>query len=295
MVPTYRKRPDGSLFINKTKKHVRSFWLLGQPKTLVLQAAGAADQADRVLSVPFQVDTQGHFEWAYLMAHARSAGGVDNKDFAIKIFDPGTRRDLMNEEIHAATICGTARRPGILTETYLLNTENAGRELQFSVRNLRNDVNNVEIALHGRRWYHKESPPDVQEEMRSFFQHKERTTHYWLTTKGGFLTLAANEDLVNSQAPIMEADDEADTEVFKITAHSTGAFDFRLRELASGKTLMNEFVRVESGWGNAEFPFVFQESLLIERNYDVAVDIRDLSGAENQVWLTFHCRRLWYR
>ena len=52
----------------------------------------------------------------------------------------------------------------------------------------------------------------------------------------------------------------------------------------------------ENGWGNAEFPFVFQESLLIERNYDIAVDVRDLSGlSENRVFLTFHARRLWYR
>ncbi|MGH8654729.1 MAG: hypothetical protein ACREYE_22325 [Gammaproteobacteria bacterium] len=282
------------MFINKTKRHVRSYWLLGDPKTITVAAAGAA--GDTVLGTPFQVDTQGHFEWAYIMAHAVDAQGVENKDFTIKIFDPGTRRDLMNEEIHAATIAGTARRPGILTETYLLNTENAGRELQISVRNLRAVENNIEIALHGRRWYHKESPPDVQEEMRSFFQHKERTTHYWLTTKGGSFTLTPLQELLNSQAPIMEADDEADTEVFKITAFSDGPFDFRLRELASGKTISNDFVRIESGWGNAEFPFVFQESLLIERNYDVAVDIRDLSAlSQNRVFLTFHARRLWYR
>lgn len=295
MVPTYRKRPDGTLFINKTKKHVRSFWLLGDPKTIVTAVAGAA--GDAVLGVPFEVDTQGHFEWAYIMAHARNAQGIDNKDFTLKIFDPGTRRDLMNEEIHAATICGTARRPGILTETYLLNTENAGRELQISVRNL--DplyANNIEIALHGRRWYHKESPPDVQQEMREFFQHKERTTHYWLTTKEGVIVLGPGAELINNAAPIMEADDEADTEVFKITAFADGPFEFRLRELATGKTISNDYIRVENGWGNAEFPFVFQESLLIERNYDVAVDIRDLSGLQqNRVFLTFHARRLWYR
>lgn len=295
MVPTYRKRPDGTLFINKTKKHVRSFWVLGQPKTIVAAVAGTPGAS--VLGVPFEVDTQGHFEWAYIMAHARNQIGVDNKDFLLKIFDPGTRRDLMNDAIHAETICGTARRPGILTETYLLNTENAGRELQISVENLDPLYqNNIEIALHGRRWYHKESPPDVQEEMRNYFQHKERTTHYWLTTKGGVVVLAAGQELINNAAPLMEADDEADTEVFKITSKSDGPFEFRLRELATGKTISNDYIRVENGWGNAEFPFVFQESLLIERNYDVAVDIRDLSGLQqNRVFLTFHARRLWYR
>lgn len=295
MVPTYRKRPDGTLFINKTKRHVRSFWLMGEPKTLALAAPGAA--GDEILGTPFEVDTQGHFEWAYIMAHARDENGVENKDFLVKVFDPGTRRDLMNEYIHAATIAGTARRPGILTETYLLNTENAARELQIAVKNLRTGLaNNIEIALHGRRWYHKESPPDVQEEIRSYFQHKERTTHYWLTTKGGFFALGPGESLINNTAPIMEADDEADTEVFKITSFSDGPFEFRLRELASGKTISNDFIRVENGWGNAEFPFVFQESLLIERNYDIAVDVRDLSGlSENRIFLTFHARRLWYR
>ena len=293
MLPTYLKRPDGALVVNKTKRHVRSFWLQGDPRTLALTAAGTP--GDTLLAVPFQVDTQGHFEWAYIMAHAVDSNGVVNSDFTIKIFDPGTRRDLMNEEIHAGTLAGTGRRPGILVETYFLNTENAERQLQISVRNLRALPNNIQITLHGRRWYHKEAPPDVQQMMREKFKNKERTTTYWLTTKNGAFTLAAGAELVNSAAPIIEADDEADSEVFKITAVSTGEFEFRLREIATNRFISNEFVRKENGWGDAEFPFVFQETLLIERNYDVAVDIRDLSGAPNTVYLTTHCRRLWFR
>lgn len=260
---------------------------MGAPKTLALAAAGPGDTA---LGIPFRIDTQGHFEWAYLMSLATS------KNFLVKVFDPGTRRDLMNNFIHAATLLGTAQRPGLLPETYLLNTENAGRELQLSVRNLSAAPNNVEIALHGRRWYHMEAPPDVQEDIRKKFKQRERTTAYWLTPDGGpGFTVPAGGALVDQAAPLFVADDEADTEVFKVTTFSTGPFEFRLRELASNRFLMNDFVRVENGWGTAEFPFVFQESLLIERNYKVAVEVRDLSGANNTIFLTFWCRRLWYR
>lgn len=284
MISTYIRRPDGSLFINKLKRHVREFWITSQPKTITL-APGAS-----IERVPFEVDTQGHFEWIYLMAFAT------DPEFTIKIFDPGTRRDLMNEEIHANTIAGTAQRPGILVESYLLNTENGARELQFALRNLALIENNIEIVLAGRRWYHRESPPDVQAEIRKHFMMKERTTHYWLTTKGGAFTVPGGATLLAPvSAPQFEADDEADTEVFKITARSTGAFEFRLRERASNRTLMNEFVRVENGWGTAQFPFVFQESLLIERNYDVFLEVRDLSGQDNTIFATLHCRRLWYR
>jgi hypothetical protein len=291
MLPTFIPQADGSVIINKTKRHVRSFWVLGDPKTVALAGAGAP--GDEVIGVPFMVDTQGHFEWAYLMSVATS------KNFLVKIFDPGTRRDLMNNYIHAATLLGTAQRPGLLVETYLLNTENAGRELDISVKNLSMAPNDVEVALHGRRWYHLESPPDVQADIRNKFKQRERTTAYWLTPDGGpGFTVAGGASLVNNDSPLFVADDEADTEVFKVTAFASegvGSFEFRLRELASNRFLMNEFVRMENGWGTAEFPFVFQESLLIERNYKVAVEINNLSMNPNTIFLTFWCRRLWYR
>lgn len=286
MLPTFLFMPDGSVQINRAKRHVRSFWIPSNPKSVVLAAAGAA--GDTVLGTPFVVDQQGHFEWAYLM------GFFTSNQFLINIFDPGTRRNLMNERIHAGTLLGTARRPAILVETYLLNTENAGRELQMDYQNLSLAQNDVEVVLHGRRWYHRESPPDVQADLRKKFGSKERTTAYWLTTERGAFVIPAAGALLAPVAPIITADDEADTEVFKITAVSTGPFEFRLRELASNRTLMNDFVRIENGFGTPEFPFVFQESLLIERNYKVAVDVRDLSGADNTVFLTFWCRRLWY-
>jgi hypothetical protein len=190
MIPTFIKRPDGSVFVNKTKRHVRNFWVLGDPKTVALTAAGTPGAILR--GVPFEIDTQGHFEWAYLMGKALDDGQILNTDYRIRIFDPGTRRDLMNEFIHANTIVGTAQRPGILTETYLLNTENAGRELQIDFENLRNEGNNIELVLSGRRWYHKECPPDIQIDMRKKFLMRERTTHYWLTTKDGPFTIPAN-------------------------------------------------------------------------------------------------------
>lgn len=288
MLPTFITLPDGSIIINKTKRHVRSFWLMGSPKTLALAAAGAA--GSEVLLTPFKVDTQGHFEWAYMMAQATSP------NFLVKFFDPGTRRDLMNNYIHAGTLLGTAQRPGLLVETYLLNTENAGRELDVSVKNLSVAPNTVEVALHGRRWYQNEAPPDVQQDMRKKFSTRERTTAYWLTPDGGpGFTVPAGGQLINQNAPVFVADDEADTEAFKLTVFSTGSFEFRLRELASNRTLSNDFVRVENGMGTAQFPFVFQETLLIERNYKVALEVRDLSGADNTIFATMWCRRLWYR
>jgi len=286
MLPTFIFNKDNSVTINKVKRHVRSFWIASNPKTIALAAAGGA--GDTVKGIPFPIDTQGHFEWAYIM------GFFTSNAFLVNVFDPGTRRNLMNEPIHAGTLLGTARRPAILVETYLLNTENAGRELQLDFQNLSMAPNNVDVVLHGRRWYHRESPPDVQEDLRKKFGMKERTTAYWLTTKGGAFVIPAGGGLLDNQAPIITADDEADTEVFKITAVSTGPFEFRLRELASNRTLMNDFIRVENGFGTPEFPFVFQESLLIERNYKVAVDVRDVSGMNNTVFLTFWCRRLWY-
>lgn len=295
-------------YINPTKRHVRPFWLL--PKLASEQAvalAPAGTPGDTARRVLFEVDTQGHFEIAYTMFQAT------DRNVLVEIMDGGNvEKGLQNREIHARTIAGSARRPFIWPESYFLNVENAPRQLVMNFRNLSAAPNVVRWAFHGRRWYHKESAPEVQEAIQKRFGRMEKTYTYFLTLNRYTLsspenanppaiTLAPGESLSENSAPIFQATDEADTEIHKLTVvalkpdGTDGQFEFQLRESRSGRTLSNGFVRVESGMGDAEFPFVLPETFLIERNYEVLFEVTNLTpGQTIRVFPTLTGRRLQY-
>jgi hypothetical protein len=296
-------------YINPTKRHVRPFWLLpklASEQTITLQPAGMAGST--YPGAAFEVDTQGHFELAYAMFTAQDTMGNPVNNFLVQIFDGGNNlKALQNAELHAVAVAGTAQRPFIWPETYFLNTQNAPRTLFMNFRNLMNEVITVRWGFHGRRWYHLEASPDVQQAISEKFERMEKTYTYFLTLSlNGYppstpeganapgITLAAGEMLQENSAPFFWATNEADTEIHKLTYFSTGPFEFQLREQESGRTLSNGWVQVYNGWGNGEFPFILPETFLIERNYRVLFEVHDLSGAQNIIYPVLTGRRLQY-
>ncbi len=277
MLPTFiHEKETGRIYINPAKRHVKPYWLVTDPVTIALGANATSNP------IPMLIDTQGHYEIFYSMF--QSTG-----DFTINIFDPGTRRFLMNREIHNRTIAGTARRPHIWPESYFMNVENAQRSLLVTFRDLSGNPNNIRFTLVGRRFYHKESPPEIQAKMTEFFNKKERTNVYFLTTDDPIALLA------NATATFdIRTTDEADTEIFKLMSVQDGIFEFDLLDASTGRTFMNGLIRQEVGFGDNEFPFILPESLVLERNYRLQARITDLSGAPNNIFLTFGSRRLYY-
>lgn len=288
MIPTYLKRADGSLYINPAKRHVRPYWLTSNapatptPQIVAIPAGGTTNP------IPYPVDTQGHFEIFYTMFEA------DDPRILVNIFDPGTRRNLMNRPVHIATIAGNAERPFFWPESYFMNVGNGPRELQVTFTDFSGAPNNVRMVFYGRKLYQNEAPPDVQEKMIEYFQKRERTNVYFLTTLND-VNLLAGQALTGPASPVFEATDEADTEVIKLSAVSDGDFEFSLREQRNNRTLSNNPIINTSGWGTAQFPFILQETFLIERNYDVSFEVTDLSGAPNDIFTTMTARRLYFQ
>jgi hypothetical protein len=296
-------------YINPTKRHVRPFWLLPTlPAEQAITLAAAGSPGDRAQNIGFEIDTQGHFEIAYAMFSAEDDQGNPVSDFLVEIFDGGNNmKGLQNKELHARAVAGTARRPFIWPETYFLNTQDAPRTLFMNYRNISADPITIRWCFHGRRWYHLEANSEVQRAIREKFERMEKTYTYFLTlTLDGYppttpegantpgITLASGQTLQENSAPFFWATSEADTEIHKLTYSATGPFEFQLREEQSGRTLSNGWVQVTSGWGDGEFPFVLPETFLLERNYKVLFEIRDLSGAENVVYPVLTGRRLQY-
>ncbi len=283
MIPTYIKRPDGSVYINPTKRNVKSFALVTNPTITTIAAGGTS------APITMPVDTQGHFEAFYAVADRTGAA-------TITIFDPGTSRYLMNREIHIDTIVSGlsgngGQRPFIWPESYFMNVEDAGRALVVQFRDLSGSTNNIRFMLEGRRFYTKEAPPEVYQKMYEYFGRKERTNVYFMTTDQAVTLPASSTTVTNGYCRVT---DEADFEIYKICCVSQGPFEYTLRDTSSGRILSNDYTSNTMRTGNAEYPYILPEPILIERNYQLQFDFRNLSGASNAVYMTLVGRRLYY-
>lgn len=288
---------DG-FYINPAKRSVRPWWLVAdRAADQALVVAGNATSA----FIPFTIDTTGHYEVSYIMHQATST------NYVVEIFDGGNNmKKFMNQEIHAETIAGTARRPFVLPESWVFNVEDAPRTIFVRFRDRSGSSNTIRWCFHGRRWFQKEAIAPVQEAIYRRFQRRERLFSYFLTLDGiptgsteddntPAIRLTADQSVIENRAPYFWTTDEADTELIKMTFRSTGVFEFQLREFQNGgRILSNGFIRNTMGMGDGEFPFVFPEGYLLERNHKLGIDLRDLSSAQNDIYLTVIGRRLQY-
>lgn len=283
--------PDGKplegIGINPIKPHVRGYWLADPNNALLTLAASAGlNQAGVAQELNFLVDSQGHFDWASIV-------GVSTGVFLLEFFDPGTNRRLQNRPIHSSNIVGVAARQFRLPEPYFFNVGDSQRQLKCTLRDLSGATNTVRLNLIGRRIYHKEAPPDIALDLQRIFGQGSRTYAYFLvpneTNNLGTVTAVA----ANGTATFtFESDASADTEVQKLMVASTGAFSFTLRERATNRLLMPNTVHSQNGWGNAEFPFYWADTYLLERQKQILMDVTDLSGEENFIYPCMAARRL---
>lgn len=283
MLPTYIKRPDGSVWINPAKRYVKPYALVTAPNQTITVAGGSSSPP-----ITLPIDTQGHFELFYAVCDRTGPA-------TMTIYDPGRSAFLMNREIHIDTIVsglsGTGgQRPFIWPESYFMNVEDAGRALVVQFRDLSNEDNDIRLMFEGRRFYTKESPPDIYEKMYQYFGRKERTNVYFLTTDSDVTLPSASTET----SAFARVTDEADFEIFKICSVSDGPYEWNIRDTGTGRILSNGWTTNTQRTGTAEYPFIFVEPLLVERNYQLQINFRNLSGVTNRVWFTMIGRRLYY-
>lgn len=270
--------------INPVKPFVRSYWIPGVPpsgaSSVVLAANGRA-------RLDFVIDDQGHFDWKYLLGQSTGA-------YVIKFFDVGRNRELQNRPIHSSLIVGSAQRPFLLPEAYFFNVGDSQRVMTCEIRDISGAPNTVRLALHGRRFYHKDADPDVALKMQEVFGSGEKTYTYFLAPQeydqvtGAPPVIAANGTRVFS----MQSDAGADTEIVKWMATSTGDFSVNIFDRSKNKYIMNDVVVNGNAFGNAEFPFILADSYLLERQKYLLFYLKDLSGSQNTVYLAAAGRRL---
>lgn len=280
-------RPIEGLAVNPIKPHVRGYWLADPNQTtIVLPASAGANIPGVRQELNFLIDYQGHFDWSAIV-------GVSTGAYLLEFFDPGSQRMLQNKPIHSSCIVGVAQRQFYLPEPYFFNIGDAQRQLKCYLRDLTGSTNTVRLNLIGRRIYHKEAPPDVAIDLEKMFGYGSRTYSYFLVPNETKSDGAVTPVTANGTASFtFESDASADTEVKKLMVKSTGAFTFTLRERATNRLLMPNPVHSQNAWGNAEFPFYWADTYLLERQKQIIMDVTDLSGSNNYIYPVMAARRL---
>ena len=273
--------------INPVKPFVRGYWIPGvAPNGSIAPVVPANGQ----VKLDFIIDSQGDFDWAYIL-------GTSTGAYVVTFFDVGKQRNLMNIPIHSSNIVGSGQRPFKLPEPYFFNVGSSQRNMQCTIRDISGLPNTVRLSIYGRRFYTNEADPDVAVEIRKNLGEGERAYTYFLAPLEGDATTGAPPacPALGVQNLTLQSDAGSDTELTKVMMASTGPFTARILDHSKNKFLQSDVVHSNMMFGNAEFPFIFADSFLLERQKFMIFQITDLSGAPNTIYIAGAGRRLTFR
>jgi len=271
------------IFVNPAKRYVKPFWQTTDPGVVTVAANGNSG------IVPMTIDqSTGHFEVFYFEYEA-------DGPFTIQIFDEGNRTFLMNRPVHINTIAGNGRRPFILPETMFINVARGTRQLSVILYDLSGASNDIQFAMVGRRFIFKEAPIEVFQTFDEYYGDKERTNLFFLTTSKAIESLAPNTPTDYE----FRVTSDSFFEVIKNMAASDPVdanFNITLKEYGSGRTFSPEGtpIRRDLIFGNGQYPHIFPESYLFERDYRILAQITNLEAVDIDVYLTMCGRRIKY-
>jgi len=293
--------PDGKrvrgVEINPIKRFVRSSWLTPAPS---LSVEGSEEISAGGSSLfYFKIDTQGHFDWAKVVGFDEISTPTDPNFVApitLEFMDPVRHINLQNKPIRMSLCSGRADRPFILPKHYFVNIGDGERELTVRARNLDVDQRTVRLALFGRRFYHKEMPPELARDIVAELDDQDLGYSYWLLPNetdqvGSGIPYAGGETVTVA----FEADSTFYFEATKLMMYLTvpsfpGQF-FRIFEVDTKRTLMTDWIPVDSGFGTGEFPFILEDTYLLEPKKKIVLEFRDESGTPGEFFVALSGRR----
>lgn len=288
-VPTFLRDEEGRVFVNPAKQFVQPLELpIDIPnRTVNLVASGR--------SGPFPISARydGPYEAFYIKVLVTDTNGDPLTDYNIRWFleHPGKRIQFMPQPVPLIATAGDAGRPFVLPETIFVPRVQA-----LTVTFFNDDlvVRNVEFVLGTIKYYENSAPEELRKEMFKYVERRERTYAYFLPPDNGFTTLTALQTDVNATVTIP---DDADMEIFKLTAEATGRFRAQLRDGTNSRAIISQrldaslifggHVATAMGGGlggsGGCFPARWPTSYLARRSTQLEWTFDDLSNAGNTV------------
>lgn len=290
------------VIVNPLKKWVQPYTLVTDPAVITLQAGALSEP------IPMVIDKKGHFEIFSSDFQSSQPEGFTVTLFDADSFGPDARPLLMNREIHVASMASgagvtlplsgsfgkatSAGRPYKWPQSFWMDVSKGGSMIVAVFRNLSDSENVIRFNLQGRRWYFLQAPQKVADRMEEIYRGRPRTMPFFYTTDEN-VSLEAAEGPTKFQ---LRMGDDAYSEWVKASCVRTGSFDCLIRETSSGKPLMgsNDGIAIIDSlvFGSGEFPFLNWENSLFEPNFKLTLELTDLSGDTNDIWVTLASRKI---
>lgn len=312
----------GQIKVDPGLKDVSPFWLTTEPEAISIPGATQMCPRYKAGGVPqtvaaMPIDDKGPLEIFNSAFSARFTEGPDDglptDQFTVAIFDPQNRPLLMNREIHARTIGGgfgsavgvgaqtayksSGGRPFIFPESFFLDPQAGGRALFLGFRNLTEYAIDVKWVFAGVRYWHLQAFQRAYAEKQKLFGQGFISYPYFLTTDtDALLTAGESRDFD------IRITDEAAFELFKMNHYATYPFLWRLQE-KMGKRFLDSAgqglagaangVHSDFGWGDAEYPFIPFETLYMEKNEKLILQlVNAFYPYDNYIFVTLSGRKI---
>ena len=287
-IATTLDRPNGAVAaVDGRKLYEYPFFLTPtNPNVAITVPAG---QATDVLQAP--VSGEGPAQIETLSYQRTGACQV-----RLGVQDGELMRYISNRFIHADTIFGNGQRAFSLPEALFVDET---RSLAMIWSDLSGETNTVRPIFGTARYTKPETDP-ILEKVRSRMDFRQyMSAPYFYTLDAQVATIGAGQ---TAQGTITVGTDH-NFEVLKITGLSTGRYTFQITDINTGEPFFDGFggggIQVENTLvvGTPGFPYTLKEKRFWSAGTKLLVEVTDISGAPNAVFLTLSGRmiatRMW--
>lgn len=210
---------------------------------------------------------------------------VDSTDvFTVQIYDGAYSQFMSNREIHSETIAGDRFFPYMFPYPILID------ELQFlrvQLQNISTVQNTIQFTFIGATHFW---------DIKSFFKETMAVKYgigirpFWYTTNQN---IDIDPAITTKQQGIVTMIDNADFEMKRLTQTSTGNYNVRPFMNKRGNAWSNFSIPNVLLGGDGKNYWDFPE-LMIQRLSDLAFEFTDLSGVDNEIFVTLHGINYYY-
>lgn len=298
-VRTFLRDEKDRLYLNPAKDYIQPFELtLDSPNEVVTIPANS-----RRGSFTATAQFDGPIEIFYIKAIVKDQSNVPLTNYNVRVLfeHPGKRVLMQNRSVPLIAVAGDGGRPFVLPETIMIP---AVQSLNVTLWNDDSQERRVQLVLGGMKYYPNAAPEDVRDDIWKYVELRKRTYTYFQTTEEAITMTAGQTDAIGN----IRVPDDADLEIFKLTAQSTGRFRARIRDAQNDRGLMNSKVdgsllfgghiatAMGGGIGGSGgiFPARWATTWLVRRSVRFRIEVDDLSGAPNTLNPVFAGRKIAY-
>lgn len=287
-VPTFIKNEKGQVYLNPAKDWVQPFELPTSKPNQIIRLAAGQQRGPFPLTAQYDGPIEVFYTKVVVYTDVDGEPGVPVQDYDIDFLleHPGKRIQFSPRVIPLIACAGDGGRPYVLPETIFIPPV---QSLNITLFN--NDPDNarhVEFVLGGLKMYPNQAPDKIKKEVWQYIERRERTYAYWNTTDEE-VVLAAGQVRFPT---FMTIPDNADFEVFKLTAKSDAAFRCLIRDGQNDRALTGNEIHgsllfgahqptaAGGGLGGSGgiFPARWATSWLIRRSVKVQMDFTNLDA-----------------